>query len=144
MSINEYEKLSTDQLKELLSKNIKGEEKENIINILQKKRANELLNNAEKFLKKDDEQVNTQNQEDGDCFIATACYGNPDHQSVKIFREWRDIVLVTSVHGKALVLIYYLVAPHISRILKFSPCAMWLTREKLLEPLARHLGNIRV
>lgn len=51
------------------------------------------------------------------CFIATAAYGSYLHPFVKILRDFRDNVLMTSSAGKTFVAWYYRVSPPLARII---------------------------
>ena len=55
-----------------------------------------------------------------DCFIATACYGTPMAEEVKILRDFRDQYLMASPMGKAFVRAYN----------KYGPKAAEFTRDK--------------
>jgi hypothetical protein len=68
--------------------------------------------------------------EGGYCFVATAAYGSYDHPQVRILREFRDEVLLSSRLGQVLVLGYYGASP--------GPAA-WLARHGALRPAARAL-----
>lgn len=45
------------------------------------------------------------------CFIATAAYGTPLHDDVRLFRKFRDDVLLKSSAGRAFVDVYYEYGP---------------------------------
>jgi hypothetical protein len=45
--------------------------------------------------------------EDGNCFIATAAYGNPLNEKIDTFRQFRDEILLKFSWGKKLVTFYY-------------------------------------
>ena len=62
------------------------------------------------------------------CFIATAAYDSPLHPHVGILRDFRDIYLLPSELGRALVNLYY----------KYSPSAAELiTKNKALRIMVR-------
>jgi hypothetical protein len=50
----------------------------------------------------------------GGCFIATAAYGSPMEEHVKILRDFRDRFLLTNSAGKVFVDIYYAYSPFIA------------------------------
>jgi len=60
-----------------------------------------------------------------DCFIATACYGTPMAEEVKLLRNFRDQHLMTDPVGKAFVQAYN----------KYGPKAADFIRDK--EPLKK-------
>jgi len=62
------------------------------------------------------------------CFIATAAYGTPMAEEIKILREFRDEYLLTNPLGQALVDIYYRVSP---------PIAEFITEHSSLKPIVR-------
>lgn len=49
------------------------------------------------------------------CFVATACYGDGDHSSVVILRNFRDEILQTFPLGRAFVRLYYKRSPIIAQ-----------------------------
>ena len=54
----------------------------------------------------------------GGCFIATACFGSFDAPEVLVLRQFRDVVLLESMAGRAFVLFYYTVSPPIARFIQ--------------------------
>jgi hypothetical protein len=50
----------------------------------------------------------------GGCFIATAAYGSPMEEHVRILRDFRDRFLLTNPAGKVFVDIYYSYSPYIA------------------------------
>jgi tetratricopeptide (TPR) repeat protein len=71
-----------------------------------------------------------QDQEKAGCFIATACYGNYDHPSVKELREFRDGILQPTKFGRAFVQCYYKWSP---------PFANLVAKSEILKNTARVL-----
>ena len=67
----------------------------------------------------------------GSCFIATACYHNPDAPEVQIFREWRDKVLTKRPFGCVFIKLYYLIGPALSEFLIRHPILLSFTRKRL-------------
>jgi len=62
------------------------------------------------------------------CFIATAAYGTPLAQEIRVLREFRDQCLLTKPLGQALVGLYDRVSP---------PIAEFITEHPGLKPLVR-------
>jgi len=54
----------------------------------------------------------------GGCFIATACYGSPMAEEVKILSTFRDRYLTTNPTGKALVNFYYNHSPRVADFIR--------------------------
>lgn len=57
----------------------------------------------------------------GGCFVATATLGDPLHPALFALRRYRDNVLIASPHGRALVRVYYTVAPAVARMIEKRP-----------------------
>jgi hypothetical protein len=64
----------------------------------------------------------------GWCFIATAAYGTPMAEEMRILREFRDQYLLTNPLGQGLVDVYYRLSP---------PIAEFMTEHPGLKPLVR-------
>ncbi len=62
------------------------------------------------------------------CFIATAAYGTPMAEEVKILRNLRDGHLLTNPPGRAFVVLYYRISP---------PIARFITDHDFLKPVVR-------
>ncbi len=75
------------------------------------------------------------------CFIATAAYGSPLHDRLKLFRKFRDQVLMDSAPGRALVELYYRWSPPLAAWIAAHPSAKEVTR-RLLEIPATALGLV--
>lgn len=73
------------------------------------------------------------------CFIATACYGDPEHHDVATFRQWRDGRLSRHWVGRRAVALYYWVSPGIARSLSRRRKIASVVRAIALEPIARWL-----
>jgi hypothetical protein len=54
----------------------------------------------------------------GGCFIATAAYGSPMEEHVRILRDFRDRFLLTNPAGKVFVDIYYAYSPFLADFIK--------------------------
>lgn len=55
-----------------------------------------------------------------DCFIATAIFG-PTAEETNILRSWRDKSLNTTLIGRLVVKVYYIISPTIVKILERYP-----------------------
>jgi len=62
------------------------------------------------------------------CCVATAAYGTPMAEEIRILREFRDEYLLTNTMGRALVDVYYKVSP---------PMAKFITEYPNLKPIVR-------
>lgn len=69
------------------------------------------------------------------CFVATAVYGDANHQDVVLLRTYRDKVLATRACGRSVVRAYYVVGPYLAAIVEHLPFLRPLFRF-LLERLA--------
>lgn len=54
----------------------------------------------------------------GHCYIATMVYGNYEHPSVIILRQYRDEVLSKTIFGVIFIKLYYKISPNIVELLK--------------------------
>lgn len=81
-------------------------------------------------------------QENNDrCFIATAVYEAPDSFELHVLRDYRDRVLLRSPIGKVAVACYYSVSPGIAHMLSKSRIARLVVRIVLLDPLVTSLNR---
>jgi len=83
-------------------------------------------------------QLNNIQCKKGNCFIATACYGNYDAREVLLLREYRDNVLLNYNLGFYFVRMYYFVSPPIANLISKSKILKQTTRSFLL-PIIKHL-----
>lgn len=83
-------------------------------------------------------QLNNIQCKKGNCFIATACYGNYDAREVLLLREYRNDVLLNYNLGFYFVRMYYYVSPPIANLISKSEILKQITRSLLL-PIIRHL-----
>lgn len=74
------------------------------------------------------------------CFIATAVYGDPCCNEVRVLRKFRDEHLLHSKTGTAFVNTYYLCSPPIANWLKNQPNLSRLVR-RCLNKLVKHVDR---
>lgn len=74
------------------------------------------------------------------CYVATCCYGTPDHPDIAVLRRFRDEKLMRSVGGRAIVNLYYLLSPHAVTWLRHS---RWLTERIRVYILAPLVNRVR-
>lgn len=68
------------------------------------------------------------------CFIATACYGDSDCEEVRVFRKFRDTVLLRCNIGKKIVLLYYRISPSIAAWILGYNMRRYIIKYTLLVP----------
>lgn len=69
--------------------------------------------------------------DEGNCFIATAAYGNPLNEKIDTFRQFRDEVLLKFSWGKKLVAFYYENSKPLAIEIFKHPWAQTMTRAML-------------
>ncbi len=106
----------------------KGCSVDDLLNKLSIEQRSKIINNATN--KK--EATTTNNGKN--CFIATAIYGDPYHQSVCILREYRDNTLSKYLLGRMFIRIYYIISPHLIVFIKSNQWIEKSTR-KLLDKI---------
>ena len=74
----------------------------------------------------------TDDEENDDCFIATAAYGSPSEPHVKVLRDFRDRFLLTNSAGNAFVDLYYVYSPHIAEFIAKHANLQTMVRWSLL------------
>jgi hypothetical protein len=55
------------------------------------------------------------------CYVVTACAGDPDHEAVRIFREFRDRCLTRSRLGRAFISWHERIGPSCARVIRRHP-----------------------
>ncbi|MGE0790789.1 MAG: CFI-box-CTERM domain-containing protein [Sandaracinaceae bacterium] len=68
------------------------------------------------------------------CFVATAAYGTPFAEDIRVLRRFRDRHLATNAPGRALVALYETVGPHLADAIREHPTARRAVRA-ILAPL---------
>jgi hypothetical protein len=68
------------------------------------------------------------NQNDDECFIATAAYGTPHAQEIDTLRLVRDEILLHNIVGEFFISVYYQCSP---------PIADWISRKERRKEIVR-------
>ncbi len=74
------------------------------------------------------------------CYIATMAYGDYDHPSVMVLRQFRDEKLLTNYFGSVFVSIYYWISPKMVKVLTGHRRVNAIIRA-LLDKIVHHLDN---
>ena len=74
--------------------------------------------------------------DDGECFIATASFGDYDHPRVRILRQFRDRILAQSEFGRDLIEFYYKNSPPAADWIRNRPVARSAVRLALAPVVA--------
>ena len=64
------------------------------------------------------------------CFVATATYGSPNHETVLLLRSFRDDVLTNYSIGRLFIVVYWIVGPPLARFINCYPIS-----KKAIAPL---------
>ncbi len=75
--------------------------------------------------------INIQEEEKDECFIATAAFGSLMHREVKWLRRFRDEYLLTNSPGKQFVRLYYRLSPPLANRLRQHEILRAITRGSL-------------
>ena len=70
------------------------------------------------------------------CFIATAAYGSPLHRDLRLFRKFRDRVLLTNPVGRRFVHYYYKFSPPLADFIAAHATLRQIVRSMLALPAA--------
>lgn len=65
------------------------------------------------------------------CFVATAAYGDPDHEDVVFLRQYRDNTLKKTVLGRAFIATYWKAGPVLAKPVKANAGLQRITRRLL-------------
>ncbi len=78
----------------------------------------------------------------GDCFVATACFGNSEAPEVRLLRAFRDSVLLRSWIGRAFVRWYYVFGPALADRIIYRPTIKLIVKNLIIKPFAFVAGII--
>ena len=84
---------------------------------------------------------NKHKEDDGGCYIATACYGSYTHPDVIILREFRDNFLLKNYLGILFVRFYYRFSPYFAKKLKTWNNINKYVKFYVLTPLVRFIDH---
>ena len=65
------------------------------------------------------------------CFVATACYNDPQAQEVLVLRKFRDRHLMNDYRGRQFIAVYYIVGPKMAAIIDRNEGLKRLSRQCL-------------
>lgn len=77
----------------------------------------------------------------GNCYIATACYGDCNAPEVMAFRDFRDRILLKNAFGRYFVAFYYYFSPFWAEKLKNKPKINAIVRKYILNPIYQRIKN---
>ncbi len=77
------------------------------------------------------------------CYIATMAYGDYDHPSVMVLRQFRDEKLLTNYFGSAFVSFYYWASPKMVKVLRGHRRINTVIRS-VLDTIVLHLKNKQI
>ncbi|MEZ5987645.1 MAG: CFI-box-CTERM domain-containing protein [Planctomycetota bacterium] len=75
------------------------------------------------------------------CFVATACYGDPEDPDVRLLRAYRDLHLQHSRSGRLFIKAYTFLSPPIARWLRSRPGCRAFVRRRLIAPIVQHIRS---
>lgn len=77
-------------------------------------------------------RIQVKSRKTGPCFVATACFGNYEHPTVKVLRQFRDRELRSAPFGRTLIALYYRHGRSLASLVERFPS---------LKPLLRKILN---
>lgn len=77
------------------------------------------------------------------CFVATACYEDPECWEIRVLRMYRDNTLLKSSMGRSLVDIYYTYSPKFANWLSKHDALRLLVRKRILNPIVYYIDQRR-
>jgi hypothetical protein len=78
----------------------------------------------------------------GQCFVATAVFGDAQHPTVVALRKWRDVSLRKRPVGRTIIRLYNMLGPFAARVISAMPCS-----RRCIQPLLSvfaHVTNRRI
>jgi len=69
------------------------------------------------------------------CFVATTCYGDYNHPSIRVLRRYRDEILLKNTYGRKFILFYYKHGPILSRFIEDNTLMKNVIRKLLINPI---------
>jgi hypothetical protein len=69
------------------------------------------------------------------CFIATVVYGSPNHHKLKVFRKFRDELLLKDKVGRVFIRLYYRISPRVAYRIKEREALKRLILFLVIEPV---------
>ena len=70
------------------------------------------------------------------CFVATATYGSPNHETVLLLRSFRDDVLANYRIGRLFISAYWIIGPRLARFINHYPIS-----KKAIAPMLRVVAS---
>lgn len=80
----------------------------------------------------------TDNNDDTDCFIATAVYGDPNAPNISILRTYRDSVLKKKVFGRIFISTYETIGPVFAYFIRENEKRKMWTKKHIVDPAVHY------
>ncbi len=65
------------------------------------------------------------------CFVATACFGSQNHETIRALRRLRDKFLAKDFLGRGIIHLYYVLGPKAASFISHKPALKWAVRGAL-------------
>ncbi|TFH53166.1 MAG: tetratricopeptide repeat protein [Methanothrix sp.] len=88
-------------------------------------------------------QAKSASEKKSGCFVATACFGDPNCPEVVVLQTYRDEHLATFALGRIAIRGYYACSPPLAVWLQRHPRLQSIVRQKLLHPLVMRIQRVR-
>jgi hypothetical protein len=75
-------------------------------------------------------------KDESSCFVATATYGSPNHETVLLLRSFRDDVLANYRIGRLFISAYWIIGPRLARFINHYPIS-----KKAIAPMLRVVAS---